>query len=92
MNNVFVIYSEDLKGFLSEDGETLTKDISNAMKYDKAGDAIRASVETGFRLSSEFRFFQLWYFTLTGTVMRKEQYFIVRMFKAKWEWAFNVWK
>ena len=59
MNNVFVIYSEDLKGFLSEDGETLTQDISNAMKYDKAGDAIRASVETGFRLSSEFRFFQL---------------------------------
>ena len=56
---VFVIYSEDLKGFLSNDGTSLTSDINNAMHYNSAGQAMMAAYKTTERVRGIFKFYEL---------------------------------
>ena len=56
--NVFVIYSEDLKGFLANDGISLTSEINNAMRYNSAGQAMMAASKVMEHLKGTFKFYR----------------------------------
>lgn len=58
-NKTYVIYSEDLKGFLANDGTSLTTDINKAMHYTSVGQAMTASYKSTERLRGTFRFYEL---------------------------------
>ena len=57
-NGTYVIYSDTLKGFLSNDGTSLTTDISKAMHYPSIGQAMTAAYKTTERLRGIFRFYK----------------------------------
>ena len=54
---VYVIYSENLKGFLSNDGISLTADINKAMHYNCIGQAMKAAYKTSSRLKGVFKLY-----------------------------------
>lgn len=58
----YVIYSEDLRGFLSNDGTSLTSDIGKAMHYNSVGQAMTAAYKSTSRLRGLFKFYKV-----TGT-------------------------
>ena len=58
-NKTYVIYSEQLKGFLSNDGTSLTNDIKKAMHYASIGQAMTASYKATERLRGIFRFYEV---------------------------------
>ena len=58
-NKAYVIYSEDLKGFLSNDGTSLTNDINKVMHYASVGQAMMASYKASERLRGIFKFHEI---------------------------------
>ena len=58
-NKTYVIYSEDLKGFLSNDGTSLTNNINKAMHYPSVGQAMMASYKTSEQLKGIFKFHEI---------------------------------
>ena len=58
-NKTYVIYSEDLKGFLSNDGTSLTNDINKAMHYSSVGQAMMASYKASERLKGIFKYHEI---------------------------------
>lgn len=58
-NKTYVIYSEQLKGFLSNDGTSLTNDINKAMHYASIGQAMTAAYKTTERLRGIFKFHEV---------------------------------
>ena len=54
---VYVIYSENLKGFLSNDGISLTADINKATHYNRIGKAMKAAYKTSSRLKEIFKLY-----------------------------------
>lgn len=54
-NKTYAIYSEDLKGFLSNDGVSLTENINKAMHYASIGQAMMASYKTSERLKGDIQ-------------------------------------
>ena len=54
---VYVIYSENLKGFLSNDGVSLTADINKAIHYNRIGQAMKAAYKTSSRLKGVFKLY-----------------------------------
>lgn len=55
----YVIYSDELKGFLSEDGTSLTTDINKAMHYISVGQAMVAAYKSAERLRTIFKFYSV---------------------------------
>jgi len=55
----YVIYSEQLKGFLSNDGTSLTNDINKAMYYTSIGQAMTAAYKSTERLRGIFKFYEV---------------------------------
>jgi hypothetical protein len=58
-NKTYVIYSEDLKGFLSNDGTSLTNDINKAIHYASIGQAMTAAYKATERLRGIFKFHEI---------------------------------
>jgi len=58
-NRTYVIYSEQLRGFLSNDGTSLTNDVNKAMHYASVGQAMTAAYKTTERLRGIFKFYKL---------------------------------
>ncbi len=58
-NKTYVIYSEDLKGFLSNDGTSLTENMDDAMHYPSVGGAMMASYKASERLKGIFKFHEV---------------------------------
>jgi len=58
-NKTYVIYSEDLKGFLSNDGLSLTENMDDAMHYPSVGQAMMASYKTSEQLNGIFKFHEI---------------------------------
>ena len=58
-NKTYVIYSEQLKGFLSNDGTSLTNDIKKAMHYASIGQAMTAAYKATERLRGIFNFYEV---------------------------------
>ena len=58
-NKTYVIYSEDLKGFLSNDGTSLTENMDDAMHYTSVGQAMMASYKASERLKGIFKFHEV---------------------------------
>lgn len=58
-NKTYVIYSEDLKGFLSNDGVSLTENMDDAMHYTSVGQAMMASYKASERLKGIFKFHEI---------------------------------
>lgn len=59
MNSVYVIYCDELKGFLSNDGVKLTEDIEEAMHYPSVGQAMMASYKSSERFNEVFKFYEV---------------------------------
>ena len=55
----YVIYSDELKGFLSNEGTSLTSDINKAMHYNNIGQAMTAAYKATERLRGIFKFFEI---------------------------------
>ena len=58
-SKTYVIYSEQLKGFLSYNGTSLTNDINKAMHYTSIGQAMTAAYKSTERLRGIFKFYEL---------------------------------
>ena len=58
-NKTYVIYSEQLKGFLSNDGTSLTNDINKAMHYASIGQAMTAAYKATEQLRGIFKFHEV---------------------------------
>ena len=59
MDKTYVIYSEDLKDFLSNDGVSLTENMDDAMHYSSVGQAMMASYKASERLKGIFKFHEV---------------------------------
>lgn len=55
----YVIYSEELKGFIPENGEELTSDITSAKVFSNIGDAMRNASEAMRETKAIFKLHEL---------------------------------
>lgn len=55
---VFVIYSNDLKSFLSNDGTSLTSEINKAMRFNSVGDAMLEADKAAHQYGASFKFYE----------------------------------
>lgn len=54
----YVIYSDELKGFLSADGTSLTSDFTKAKEYGSIGEAMTAAYNATDKHRAIFKFFK----------------------------------
>lgn len=56
---VFVIYSDFLKSFLSNDGTSLTSEINNAMRFNSVGEAMTKADKAAHQFGTSFKFYEV---------------------------------